>query len=105
MAKNIFVGSLPFSVTEDALNKLFAQHGMVQSVKIISDRYTGQSRGFAFVEMATDEEAQKAIQALNNYSLEGRIIVVKEALPKPTYTNGRSGGDRRGYGGRGQRRY
>lgn len=113
MAKNLFVGSLPFSVTDDALGQLFAQHGQVQSVNIIKDKYSGQSRGFGFVEMATDEEAQKAMQALNGFNLEGRSLVVKEALPKPTYTNGRAGGDRggrRGFGGgggggRGQRRY
>lgn len=108
MAKNLFVGSLPFSVTEDTLGQLFAQHGQVQSANIIKDKYTGQSRGFGFVEMSTDEEAQKAIQSLNGYNLEGRTIVVKEALPKPTYTNGRSGGGGRGgrgFGGRPQRRY
>lgn len=109
MAKNLFVGSLPFSVTEDTLGQLFAQHGQVQSVNIIKDKYSGQSRGFGFVEMATDEEAQKAIAALNGYSLEGRNIVVKEALPKPTYTAGRGGDFRgrggRGFGGRSQRRY
>jgi len=107
MAKNLFVGSLPFSVTEDTLGQLFAQYGQVQSAKIIKDKYSGQSRGFGFVEMSTDEEAQKAIQGLNNYNLEGRNIVVKEALPKPTYTDGRSGesGGRRGFGGRSQRRY
>lgn len=102
MAKNLFVGSLPFSATEDAVGSLFSQHGQVQSVNIIKDKYTGQSRGFAFVEMGTDEEAQKAIAALNGYNMEGRTIVVKEALPKPTYTNGRSGGGfqgRRGGGG------
>jgi RNA recognition motif-containing protein len=107
MAKNIFVGSLPFSVNEDTLGQLFAGHGQVVSVNIIKDRYSGQSRGFGFVEMATDEEAQKAIQALNGHNLEGRTIVVKEALPKPTYTNGRSGGSRGGrdFGGRRPRRY
>lgn len=96
MAKNLFVGSLPFSVTEDTLNQLFAQYGQVQSANIIKDKYSGQSRGFGFVEMSTDEEAKKAIEKLNGYNLEGRNIVVKEALPKPNYTNGRSGG---GYGG------
>lgn len=107
MAKNLFVGSLPFSVAEDTLSKLFAQYGQVQSVNVIKDKYSGSSRGFAFVEMSTDEEAQKAIQGLNNYNLEGRNIVVKEALPKPTYTNGRGGQDRgrRSFGGRSQRRY
>lgn len=106
MAKNLFVGSLPFSISEDTLNQLFAQHGQVLSVNIIKDRFSGESRGFAFVEMGTEEEAKKAIQALNSHNLDGRNIVVKEALPKPTYTNGRSGTDRRGYGGgRSQRRY
>ncbi len=100
MAKNLFVGSLPFSVTEDTLGQLFAQHGQVQSVAIIKDKYTGASRGFGFVEMTTDEEAKAAMEKLNGYNLEGRTIVVKEALPKPTYTNGRSGGGR-GFGGRG----
>lgn len=107
MAKNLFVGGLPFSVTEDALGQLFTQYGQVQSVSIIKDKYTGSSRGFGFVEMSTDEEAKKAIEKLNNYNLEGRNIVVKEALPKPTYTSG--GGGRRysggGYKGTGKRRY
>src|SRR3972149_10760752 len=107
MAKNLFVGSLPFAVTDDTLGQLFAQHGQVQSVNVIKDRYSGQSRGFAFVEMSTDEEAKQAIEKLNGYNLEGRNIVVKEALPKPTYTNGRSGSGYQGRGGRGygQRRY
>lgn len=113
MAKNLFVGSIPFSVTDDTLGQLFTGVGQVQSVNVIKDRYTGSSRGFAFVEMATDEDAAKAIEKLNGYNLEGRTIVVKEALPKPTYTNGRSSGggrgDRRGggggFGGRPQRRY
>lgn len=100
MAKNLFVGSLPFSVTDDALGQLFAQYGQVQSANIIKDKYTGQSRGFGFVEMSTDEEALKAIEKLNGFNMEGRNIVVKEALPKPTYTNGRSG---QGFGGRGSR--
>lgn len=103
MAKNLFVGSLPYSVTEDTLGQLFTQYGQVQSVNIIKDKYSGQSRGFGFVEMGTDEEAQKAIQALNGYNMEGRNIVVKEALPKPTYTSGRGGGGRGGRGGFGDR--
>lgn len=104
MAKNIFVGSLPFSATEETLRKLFGQHGQIQSVTIIKDRYTNQSRGFGFVEMGTDEEAKQAIEKLNNYNLEDRNLVVKEALPKPTYTNGRSGNGRGAFGYR-QRRY
>lgn len=109
MAKNLFVGSLPYSVTEDTLGQLFTKYGGVQSVAVIKDKYTGQSRGFGFVEMDSEESAQKAIQGLNGYNLEGRSIVVKEALPKPTYTNGRGGdgrGGRGGFGGgRGPRRY
>jgi RNA recognition motif-containing protein len=116
MAKNLFVGSIPFSVTDDVLGQLFTGVGQVQSVNIIKDKFTGQSRGFGFVEMLTDEDAAKAIEKLNGYTLEGRNLVVKEALPKPTYTNGRAGsgggrGDRRGggsggFGGsRGPRRY
>lgn len=107
MAKNIFVGSLPFSTTDDVLGQLFAAHGQVLSANIIKDKYSGQSRGFAFVEMGTDEEALKAIAALNGYNLEGRNIVVKEALPKPTYTNGRAGTNRggRGFSDRRPRRF
>lgn len=105
MAKNLFVGSLPFSMSDDALAQLFTQYGTIQSANIIKDKYSGQSRGFAFVEMSTEEEAQAAIQGLNGQNVEGRTIVVKEALPKPTYTNGRGGNDRdrggRGGGGRG----
>lgn len=103
MAKNLFVGSLPFSVTEDTLGQLFVQAGQVQSVNVIKDKYTGRSRGFAFVEMVTEEDAKKAIEKFNNYNMEGRNIVVKEALPKPTYTDGRAGPDR-GRGGFGNRR-
>lgn len=107
MAKNIFVGSLPFTTTDDVLGQLFAAHGQVVSVNIIKDKYSGQSRGFAFVEMGTDEEAQKAVAALNGYNLEGRNIVVKEALPKPTYTSGRAGMSRggRGFSDRRPRRF
>lgn len=107
MGKNLFVGSLPFSVTDDELGQLFAGVGQVQSVNVIKDRYTGSSRGFAFVEMVTEEDAKKAIEKLNGHDLQGRNIVIKEALPKPTYSN--SSGDRRdqrgGAGGRGRNRY
>ena len=103
MAKNLFVGSLPFSITDDALGQLFAQYGQVVSANVIKDRYSGQSRGFGFVEMTTDDEAKQAVEKLNGYNLEGRNIVVKEALPKPTFTNGRSGGSGRGGRGMGGR--
>jgi RNA recognition motif-containing protein len=111
MAKNIFVGSLPFSVTDDDLGQLFVQFGQVVSANVIKDRDSGRSRGFGFVEMTTDEEALKAIEKLNGTELEGRKIVVKEALPKPTFSNGRGGGrfsrgGQRGFGGGGrQNRY
>jgi cold-inducible RNA-binding protein len=107
MAKNLFVGSLPYSVTDDTLGQLFVQIGPVQSVNVIKDKYSGRSRGFGFVEMTNEEDAQKAIEKLNGYNLEGRNIVVKEALPKPTYTNGRGGGqgNRRGGFGGGRRGY
>ena len=96
MGTKLYVGSLPYSTTEQQLTELFAQHGTVQSAKVITDRYTGQSRGFGFVEMATNEEAQKAITALNGTPLGGRTLVVNEARPqeKRPYGGGGGGGDR-----------
>ncbi len=96
MSTKLYVGSLPYSTTEQQLSELFAQYGTVQSAKVITDRYTGQSRGFGFVEMATGEEAQKAITALNGFSLGGRTLVVNEARPqeKRPYGGGGGGGDR-----------
>jgi RNA recognition motif-containing protein len=88
----LYVGSLPYSTTEQQLSELFAQHGTVQSAKVITDRYTGQSRGFGFVEMATNEEAQKAIQALNGAALGGRTLVVNEARPQEKRSFGGGGG-------------
>ena len=94
MGNKLYVGSLPYSTTEQQLSELFAQHGTVQSAKVITDRYTGQSRGFGFVEMSTDEEAQKAIAALNGTELGGRSLVVNEARPqeKRSYGGGNPGG-------------
>ena len=94
MGNKLYVGSLPYSTTEQQLSELFAQHGTVQSAKVITDRYTGQSRGFGFVEMSTDEEAQKAIAALNGTDLGGRSLVVNEARPqeKRSYGGGNPGG-------------
>ena len=81
MGNKLYVGSLPYSTTEQQLSELFAEHGAVQSAKVITDRYTGQSRGFGFVEMSTGEEAQKAITALNGTPLGGRtLVVVREGL-------------------------
>jgi cold-inducible RNA-binding protein len=79
MGKNIFVGNIPKSIGEEELKELFEQKGAVDSVTVIRDNETGRSRGFAFVDMATEEDAQKAIEALNAYSLEGRNLTVNEA--------------------------
>ncbi|WP_447973969.1 RNA recognition motif domain-containing protein [Nitrospira sp. Kam-Ns4a] len=82
MGNKLYVGSLPYSVTDQQLQDLFAQHGTVVSAKVITDRFTGRSRGFGFVEMSTSEEAQKAIAALNGTQYEGRSLVVNEAKPQ-----------------------
>jgi cold-inducible RNA-binding protein len=92
MGNKLYVGSLPYSTTEQQLTELFSQHGTVQSTKVIMDRFTGQSRGFAFVEMATSEEAQKAIAALHGSELGGRTLVVNEARPQEKRSFGAGGG-------------
>ncbi|MES4786195.1 MAG: RNA-binding protein, partial [Nitrospiraceae bacterium] len=92
MSTKLYVGSLPYSTTEQQLQELFSQYGTVQSAKVITDRYTGQSRGFGFVEMATGEEAQKAIAALNGSTLGGRTLVVNEARPQEKRPYGGGGG-------------
>jgi RNA recognition motif-containing protein len=94
----IFVGNLPFSMTDDALAELFAPHGEVESAKVVTDRDTGRSRGFGFVEMP-DESARKAIDALNNQDVGGRPLTVNEAKPKAPGGGG-GGGGRGGRGGR-----
>jgi len=104
MAKNIFVGNLAFSVGEAQLQELFEQKGSVDSVTVMRDAYSGKSRGFAFVNMATDEEAQKAIEELNGFSLEERNLTVNEARPKPERRQGQGRGGRGGGGGGGGRR-
>jgi len=93
MAKRIFVGNLPFSATEDQLRDLFSQHGEVSSVSIVTDKFTNRSRGFAFVEMASDEAATAAIAALNQHQLDGRALTVNEARER------RDAGNRGGFGG------
>src|SRR2546426_1029985 len=96
MGTKLYVGGLPYSSTEQQLQELFSQQGSVTSVKIITDRYTGQSRGFGFVEMATSEAAQKAITALNGTQLDGRTLTVNEAKPQEKRTGaGDQGGRRR----------
>jgi RNA recognition motif-containing protein len=100
MGNKLYVGSLPYSTTEQQLTELFSQHGTVQSAKVITDRFTGQSRGFAFVEMATSEEAQKAIAALHGSELGGRTLVVNEARPQEKRPTGSGGGGGAGDRGR-----
>lgn len=99
MSTKLYVGGLPYSTTEAQLQELFAKEGTVESARVITDKFTGQSRGFGFVEMATAEEAQKAITALNGTQLGGRSITVNEAKPQEK-SGGRFGG---GGGGRGDR--
>ena len=98
--KNIFVGNLDFNVTEEAVRSLFESHGSVNSARIMTDRDTGRSRGFAFVEMENESEADQAIAALNGYTLEGRALNVNEARPKPDRGFGGGGGRPGGGGGR-----
>lgn len=82
MGKKLYVGNLPFNVNDDSLADHFSQSGTVESAKVIIDRETGRSRGFAFVEMSTDEEAQAAIEKFNNQDFDGRSITVNEARPQ-----------------------
>lgn len=95
MATNIYVGNLPWSTTTDDLYALFQQYGVVSRAQVIIDRETGRSRGFGFVEMPNEEEAQAAIAALNEYLLNGRPLTVNVARPRET-GGGPRGGSRRG---------
>ena len=101
--KKIFVGNLNFGTTEQSIRSLFEAHGAVESVSIVTDRETGQPRGFGFVEMTNDNEAEAAIAALNGRDLDGRTLNVNEARPKTDRGfgggGGRSGGGNRGGGG------
>jgi len=103
MARKLFVGNLPFSTGEQDLQDLFAQAGQVESVTVMRDQMTGRARGFAFVEMASDDDAQRAIQQFNDYSLGGRNLTVNEARPKTERSGGGfgGGGGGRGFGGGG----
>jgi RNA recognition motif-containing protein len=93
----LYVGNLPYETGETELHELFARAGTVETVTVMRDMATGRARGFAFVEMSTDEEAQKAIETLNEYQLGGRALTVNEARPKPARAAG-------GYGGGDSRR-
>jgi RNA recognition motif-containing protein len=106
MGKKLYVGNLPYSVTDSELQQMFATHGTVTSAQVIMDRDTGRSKGFGFVEMANDTEAQTAIDALNGQQMGGRPLTVNEARPKEGGGGGRGGyggggGGRGGYGGGG----
>jgi cold-inducible RNA-binding protein len=93
--KNIFVGNLSFGATEDSVRSLFETHGIVGRVNIVTDRDTGQPRGFGFVEMSNDGEGDKAIAALNGTDLDGRALNVNEARPKTERSSGGGGGGRK----------
>jgi RNA recognition motif-containing protein len=98
--QKLYVGSLPYKTTEDQLHQLFSQYGTVVSVKIVTDRVTGQSKGFGFVEMASPDEAQKAIENVNGSQFENRSLIVSVARPPSAREEG--GG---GFGGERQRRF
>jgi RNA recognition motif-containing protein len=99
MGSKLYVGGLPYSVTSGRLEELFSSHGTVESANVISDKFTGQSRGFGFVEMSSGSEAQSAISALNGTQFEGRTLTVNEAKPQAKrdgFGGGRGRGDRDG---------
>ena len=102
MSRKLYVGNLPFTTDETQLTELFAQAGTVDTVNVVRDRETGRARGFAFVEMGTDEEAQAAINKLNSFELGGRALTVNEARPKTE--GGFGGGGGYGAGGGNSRR-
>jgi len=97
MARKLYVGNLPYEVGETDLQQLFAEAGAVESVNVMRDMATGRARGFAFIEMATDEDASKAIAKFNDYQMGGRNLTVNEARPRPERSGGfgGNGGNRR----------
>jgi cold-inducible RNA-binding protein len=103
MGRRLYVGNLPYSTTEDQLTELFSRAGKVDNVRVMRDMATGRARGFAFVEMASDDDAQKAISELHEHQMDGRALVVNEARPKPEggFGGGGGGRGRGGYGGGG----
>jgi cold-inducible RNA-binding protein len=96
MGRRLYVGNLPYRATEEELTALFNRAGAVDNVQVMKDNVTGRARGFAFVEMATDEAAQKAIEELHQYQMDGRALVVNEARPRTA-----GGGGARGFAGGG----
>ena len=99
MSQKLYVGGLPYSVADTQLEEIFAEHGTVESARVISDKFTAQSRGFGFVEMSSSDDGQKAIDALNGKDLQGRTLTVNEARPQEN--RGGGGGFGRGPGGGG----
>jgi RNA recognition motif-containing protein len=97
MGRRLYVGNLPYSTTEEQLTDLFGRAGQVDNVRVMRDMATGRARGFAFVEMASDDDAQRAVSEFNEFKLDGRPLVVNEARPKP---EGGFGGNRGAAGGR-----
>lgn len=107
MTNRVYVGSLPYATTDAKLEEIFSQYGTVQSARIITDKLTGRSKGFGFVEMSSTVEAQAAIEALNGSQLDGRSLTVNEARPperRPFIESDRRGGGGRDSGWRGERR-
>jgi len=107
MGSKLYVGNLSYNATGSELEQLFAQHGSVQSAEVIADRDTGRSKGFGFVQMGSDSEAQAAIAALNGKDHDGRALTVNEAKPREDRPRGGGGGfgNRGGSGGGGKRRF
>ena len=104
MGRKLYVGNLPYSIGESELQELFSKAGNVETVRVMRDMATGRARGFAFVEMTNEDDAQKAITEFHEYQMEGRALVVNEARPKPEGGfGGRGGGGGRGAGGGGGR--
>ena len=101
MGRRLYVGNLPYAATEEQLTELFSRAGKVDNVRVMRDMATGRARGFAFVEMGSDEDAQKAISEFHEQQMEGRALVVNEARPKPEGGFGGGGGGCRGRGGGG----
>jgi len=102
VGKKLYVGNLPYTVSDSDLQNLFAAHGTVQSAQVIMDRDTGRSKGFGFVEMDNDQQAQAAIAALNGQDFNGRSLTVNEARPREDRPRGGGGGYGGGYGGGGR---
>jgi RNA recognition motif-containing protein len=101
LGKKLYVGNMGYNVSKEDLEQMFAAHGTVTSVQVITDRDSGRSKGFGFVEMDSDQEAQAAIEALNGKSMDGRNLTVNEARPQESRGGGGGGGGGGGRGGRG----